>query len=81
MIIEQKGQSDKLEKSMKEDFSAFEYFSYRLEEVFKPEFTKSSTFDKGLKSTTGGIENAEYGELKSSERANICIYLYNDFLL
>lgn len=47
---------------MKEDYSAFEYFSYGLEQVFSPEFTKSGTFNKSLKSTTGGTENAEYGK-------------------
>lgn len=47
---------------MKEDYSAFEYFNYGLEEVFNPEFTKSGTFNKSLKSTTGGTENAEYGK-------------------
>lgn len=49
---------------MKQDFSTFQYFSHRLEEVFGPEFTKSGTFDKVLKSTSGGVENGEYGKKK-----------------
>lgn len=47
---------------MKKDFSDFEYFSHRLEDVFGPEFTNSGEFDKILKSTSGGIENGEYGK-------------------
>jgi hypothetical protein len=30
--------------------------------VFGPEFTNSGEFDKILKSTSGGIENGEYGK-------------------
>ncbi|GAN00665.1 cytoplasmic tRNA 2-thiolation protein 2-like [Mucor ambiguus] len=52
--------SEKLAQDFKQHYSEFEYFSYRLEEVFGPEFTKSDTFDKILKSTSGGIENGEY---------------------
>ncbi|OAD01597.1 hypothetical protein MUCCIDRAFT_156834 [Mucor lusitanicus CBS 277.49] len=52
--------SEKLAQDFKQHYSEFEYFSYRLEEVFGPEFTKSDTFDKILKSISGGIENGEY---------------------
>ncbi|CAO3631696.1 unnamed protein product [Mucor fragilis] len=52
--------SEKLSQDFKQHYSEFEYFSYRLEEVFGPEFTKSDTFDKILQSTSGGIENGEY---------------------
>lgn len=49
---------------MKKDFDGFEYFSHRLEEVFGPEFTNSGEFNKILKSSSGGIENGEYGKIK-----------------
>lgn len=65
-----KGQAEKLAKSMKEDYSAFEYFNYGLEEVFNPEFTKSGTFNKSLKSTTGGTENAEYEHIVQTVQNN-----------
>ncbi|KAI8370943.1 hypothetical protein BD560DRAFT_396404 [Blakeslea trispora] len=54
------GFSEKLEQTIKENYSEFEYFSYRLEQVFGPEFTKSSEFNKILKSTSGGTENKDY---------------------
>lgn len=59
--------SEKLSQDFKQHYSEFEYFSYRLEEVFGPEFTKSDTFDKILQSTSGGIENGEYGKMASKD--------------
>lgn len=49
---------------MEKDFNGFEYFSHRLEEVLGSEFTNSGEFNKILKSSSGGIENGEYGNKK-----------------
>lgn len=49
---------------MEKDFDGFKYFSHRLEEVLGPGFTNSGEFNKILKSSSGGIENGEYGNKK-----------------
>jgi hypothetical protein len=54
---------------MKKYYPEFEFFSHRLEEVFGPGFTKSSEFDKILKSTSGGTENEDYGKKKKVNSA------------
>jgi hypothetical protein len=64
-----------LAQDFKQHYSEFEYFSYRLEEVFGPEFTKSDTFDKILKSTSGGIENGEYGKMALKDKHTIAMGL------
>ncbi|KAI9480418.1 MAG: hypothetical protein EXX96DRAFT_562519 [Benjaminiella poitrasii] len=54
------GSAEKLSQHMKSYFTEFEYFSYRLEDVFGPGFTKNTDFNKVLKSASGGIENGDY---------------------
>ncbi|KAI7904948.1 uncharacterized protein BX663DRAFT_501126 [Cokeromyces recurvatus] len=54
------GSAEKLAQHMKEYFTEFEYFSYRLEEVFGSGFTKNVEFNQILKSVSGGIENGDY---------------------
>ncbi|KAI8645451.1 hypothetical protein BD408DRAFT_338771 [Parasitella parasitica] len=62
--------TEKLAQDLRQNFSKFNYFSHRLEEIFGPEFTKNGAFDKILKSTSGGIENKDYEHYVNCVQSN-----------